>query len=63
MNDEILMLQEDLLKKENKIEELRDKIYRAKKYIKENSIKIGRFNVIIEENEELKYLLEEKIKI
>lgn len=60
-NSEIMVLESQA--KEDKVDELRDKLERAKRYIKENSIKIGKFNVIIEENDELKYILEEKVEI
>lgn len=58
-----LMLQQDLLEKENKIMEYQDMLYRAAKYIEENSTKFGKYRIIIDENDELSYILTEKVQI
>ena len=58
-----LMLQQELSKKEEKIIEYQDMLYRALKYIEENSTKIGKFTIMISENQELEYILTEKVEI
>ncbi len=58
-----LMLQQELLEKEEKILEYQDMLYRALKYIEENSTKIGKFTVMISKDQELEYILTEKVEI
>ena len=58
-----MMLQQDLLKQGDKIDELRTMIVQAQQYIIQNSFKIGKFNVIIEENNELEHILKEKVEL
>ena len=58
-----MLLQEELLKLDDKINEYQDMLYKAKKYIEENSTKFGKYRIIIDENDELSYILTEKVQI
>lgn len=59
MQETNLMLQEELLKKEEECNEYKRKIFYLKKYIKENSTKLGKYTIFISENNELLDILED----
>ena len=59
MQETNLMLQEELLKKEEECNDYKRKIFYLKKYIKENSIKLGKYTIFISENNELLDILED----
>lgn len=63
MQETNLMLQEELLKKEEECDEYKRKIFYLKKYIKENSTKLGRYTIFISENNELLDILEELYEV
>ena len=60
MQETNLMLQEELLKKEEECNDYKRKIFYLKKYIKENSTKLGKYTIFISENNELLEILEDE---
>lgn len=56
-------LQQMLLSKENELDIYKEKVRKANKFIKENTINFGKYKVMIQENNELLKILAEVVFI
>ena len=56
-------LQEMLLNKENELDIYKEKVRKANKFIKENTVNFGKYKVMIQENDELLKILAEVVFI
>ena len=56
-------LQEELLKKEEELDIYKEKVRKANKFIKENTINFGKYKVMIQEDDELSKILAEVVFI
>lgn len=56
-------LQEMLLDKEDELDIYKEKVRKANKFIKENTVNFGKYKVMIQENDELLKILAEVVRI
>lgn len=52
-----------LLDKEDDLDIYKEKVREANKFIEENSVKFGKYKVLIQENDELSKILSEVVRI
>ena len=58
-----LMLQQELSKKEEELDMYKEKVRKANKFIKENTINFGKYKIMIQEDDELSKILAEVVFI